>query len=223
MRSTPCRLPQADAVAQTIAELRATGARAEGYVADVRVADEVAEMVRCTVERFGRLDIAVASAGVGDGAAAGMEDEEEWRFILDVNLGGVYRLAKHAAHAMVGGGSIVTVASQFGLVGLPGCAAYCASKGGVVNLTRALALDYAPRGIRVNCICPGPVDTPMLAASFAQADDPGRARAERTVLHPLGRIGRPDEIAGAALFLASDDASFVTGAILPVDGGFVAQ
>ena len=211
------------AIARTVDELRAAGSLAAGCFVDVRDSIEVGNLVERTVGCFGRLDVAVASAGVGDGASAGLDDAAQWRLIIDVNLGGVYHLARCAGPAMDGGGSIILIASQLGLVGARGCPAYCASKGGVVNLTKALALDYAPRGIRVNCICPGATDTPMLEASFAITGDRERARADHISRHPLGRIGRPDEIAGAALFLASEDASFVTGAILPVDGGFVAQ
>jgi NAD(P)-dependent dehydrogenase (short-subunit alcohol dehydrogenase family) len=212
-----------DAVGRTVNELRTAGSPAAGWFVDVRDADRVGELVERTVGCFGRLDIAVASAGVGDGASAGLDEQAQWRLIIDVNLGGVYHLARRAERAMESGSSIILIASQLGLVGARDCPAYCASKGGVVNLTRALALDYAPRGIRVNCICPGAIDTPMLEASFSLTGDRQRARADHIARHPLGRIGRPEEIASTALFLASEDASFVTGAILPVDGGYLAQ
>ena len=150
--------------------------------------------------------------------------EDAWRLAIDVNLGGAFRLAKFGIPALVraGGGSIVLTASELGLVGASNAAAYCASKGGVVNLTRAMAIDCGPLGIRVNCLCPGPIETPMLREWFEEASDP--AEAERVQTEPvlLGRIGRPHEIADAAVHLASDASSYMTGSMMVVDGGATA-
>jgi NAD(P)-dependent dehydrogenase (short-subunit alcohol dehydrogenase family) len=215
----------AAAVERTVALLRAEGAQADGVTCDIRHAHEVEQAVRYVLDRFGQFDIAVASAGTGDGGTTATEtDEETWQRVIDVNLKGVFLLAKYAIPAMESrGGVIIPIASQLGLVGARNEVALCAAKGGVVNMTRALALDCAPMGIRVNCICPAAVETPMLKAWFQSQPDPGGFRAEWTAHHPLGRLGEPEDIAGAAVFLASDDATWITGVILPVDGGFVAQ
>jgi NAD(P)-dependent dehydrogenase (short-subunit alcohol dehydrogenase family) len=165
-----------------------------------------------------------ASAGVMPTGTAPETSEEDWRLAIEVNLGGCFRLAKFGIPALqrAGGGSIILTASELGLVGASRSAAYCAAKGGVVNLTRALAIDCGPLGIRVNCLCPGPIETPMLRDWLNAAPDP--AGAERVQVSPvlLGRIGRPDEIAEAALHLASDASSYATGSITVVDGGATA-
>jgi NAD(P)-dependent dehydrogenase (short-subunit alcohol dehydrogenase family) len=186
---------------------------------ELRVRDAVAE----TLRRFGRLDIVVNAAGVAGGGPVHALAADEWDRVVDVNLKGTYLVCKHALPPMLAqrSGSIVNVASVEGLEGTEGGSAYNASKGGVVLLTRNLAIDYGRRGIRANCICPGFIDTPMLRAVFGNP-------ATRPLLdaaiaaHQLGRLGQPEEIAAAALFLASDDASFVTGHALAVDGGFTA-
>ena len=212
------------AVERTVALLRTQGAQADGVSCDIRHTHEVERAVRYTLDRFSQLDIAVASAGTSGGGTATDTDEETWQRVIDVNLKGVYLLARYAIPAMESrGGVIIPIASQLGLVGARNEVALCAAKGGVVNMTRALALDCAPMGIRVNCICPAAVETPMLNEWFQSQPDPGGFRAEWTAHHPLGRLGEPEDMAGAAVFLASDDASWITGAILPVDGGFLAQ
>ena len=212
-------------VERTVASLRAEGAQADGVTCDIRHAQEVEQAVRYTLERFGQLDIAVTSAGVGNGGATAPEtDEETWQREIDVNIKGAFLLAKYAIPPMESrGGVIITIGSELGIVGTRNEVALCAAKGGVVNMTRALALDCAPMGIRVNCICPAAVETPMLERWFQSQSDPEGFRAEWAARHPLGRLGRPEDIAGAAVFLASDDAAWITGVILPVDGGFLAQ
>jgi NAD(P)-dependent dehydrogenase (short-subunit alcohol dehydrogenase family) len=147
---------------------------------------------------------------------------EDWERVIDINLKGVFLGLKHGIKAMLqrGGGTIINNASVAGLVGFPNIPAYCASKGGVVQLTRTAALEYATQGIRVNCLCPGVIDTPMVDRFTGGNAD---AEAQMTAMEPVGRIGRPREVAELALFLASDRSSFVTGAVIPVDGGFVAR
>jgi NAD(P)-dependent dehydrogenase (short-subunit alcohol dehydrogenase family) len=189
---------------------------------DVRDESGVAAAVAQTVERFGRIDILVNAAGVGGAGLAHQLDEAEWDRVVDINLKGTFLACKHGLPTILeqASGSIINLASVEGLEGGGGMLAYNASKGGVVLLTRNLALDYAQRGIRVNCLCPGLVDTPLTASM--RTPEAQHVYDEMTSWHAMGRTGQPEEIAGPALFLASDDASFVTGAALVVDGGWTA-
>ncbi|HNM37945.1 MAG TPA: SDR family oxidoreductase, partial [Anaerolineales bacterium] len=177
--------------------------------------------VEKTIEAFGRLDILFNNAGiihVNRNVVTTLEDE--WDATLNSNLKGTYLMSKYAIPYMEKqGGAIVNNASIFGLVGGGGVAAYCAAKGGVINLTRAMAIDHAAQNIRVNCVCPGSVDTPLLEKEM---DDLGGADLQRPKFasrHPMNRIATPEEVANAVAYLASDAASFVTGTALPVDGG----
>jgi NAD(P)-dependent dehydrogenase (short-subunit alcohol dehydrogenase family) len=193
------------------------------HAVDVRDEAGVEAAVRAVVEREGRLDAVVNAAGVAGGGPVHLLPAEEWDRVVDVNLKGTFLVAKHAAAAMVaqGSGSIVNIASIEGLEGTEGGSAYNASKGGVVLLTKNMAIDYGRIGIRVNCICPGVIETPMMAAVM-ENEGMKTYRDRWLEEHKLGRFGQPSEIAAAALFLASDDASFVTGHALVVDGGFTA-
>lgn len=183
-----------------------------------------AAVARC-LQRFGGIDLLFNNAGVELSATLHETTEEEWDRVLDINLKAMYLVSKEVIPVMVrrGKGAIVNTASISGLLGWPASAAYCASKGGVVQLTRQMAVDYAPFGLRVNCICPGTTLTPMIERLFLSERDPEAARKAIAAMHPLGRFARPEEIAQVALFLASDEASFITGAILPVDGGYTAK
>lgn len=219
--------------AATASRLRAEGAVVvEADVAgdpSVDVTDEaqVAAAVTRALEAHGRLDACVHAAGVAGGGPVHLLDTTEWQRVLTVNLTGTFLVAKHVIAAMLANppdrrgqrGSLVTLGSIEGLEGTEGGSVYNASKGGVVLLTRSLALDYGRRGIRVNCLCPGFVDTPLLRSVF---DDPAMApiREAFVAAHALGRVAHPDEIAAVAAFLCSEDASFVTGAAIPVDGGY---
>jgi NAD(P)-dependent dehydrogenase (short-subunit alcohol dehydrogenase family) len=191
--------------------------------ADVRDEAQVARAIAALDEALGGIDCLINAAGVAGGTLAHELDLAEWQRVIDVNLTGTFLVAKHALAAMLRRkrpGAIVNLASVYGLEGGESTAPYNASKGGVVLLTRNLALDYGPQRIRSNCICPGFIRTPMTAA----LNDPTlKEVADRVVhAHPLGRLGEPEEIAAAALFLCSDDASFVNGAALTVDGGYTA-
>lgn len=191
--------------------------------ADVRDEGAVARAVGDVVAAHGRLDVVVNTAGVAGGGPVHQLSVDEWDRVLDVNLKGTYLVCKHALAVMVEqrAGKIVNIASIEGIEGTEGGSAYNASKGGVVLLTKNMAIDYGRMGIRVNCICPGFIDTPMLR-SVMDLDVMAQVRDRYRDAHALGRFGKPEEIASAALFLATDDASFVTGHALVVDGGFTA-
>ena len=201
------------------------GGRSVFVSADVRRADDCRRSVDETVRAFGTLDILFNNAGVFYPNTALDCSEEEWDLQIDINLKGTFLMSKAALPQMIrqGSGVIVNNSSGWGIVGGDKAVAYCASKGGVVLLTKAMAVDHGRQGIRVNCICPGDVDTPMLPEDARlrgmQWEDYLAGCANR----PLGRIGTADEIAKAVLFLASDDSSFMTGAALVVDGGGTAD
>jgi NAD(P)-dependent dehydrogenase (short-subunit alcohol dehydrogenase family) len=192
-------------------------------IGDVRSDGSIASVVKAAAQRFGQIDVLVNSAGVAGGGPVHLIDPEEWARVIDINLNGTFLACRQVIPVMLehGAGSIVNLASVEGLEGFEGGSAYNASKGAVVLLTRNMAIDYARKGIRVNAICPGFIRTPLLSALFdTPAIDEQRARIMDA--HQLGRFGRPEEIANAALFLASDESSFVTGHALVADGGYTA-
>jgi len=205
------------AVAEAI---RARGGRAEFVRADVAREADVAAMVATAVERFGGLDILFNNAGVGAFTPFDRLEATEWDRVLGIDLRGVYLGCRHALPHLrrSGRGVVLNTASQSGLQAQPRNEAYCAAKAGVILLTRSLARELGPDGIRVNCLCPGGTDTTLLR-TFAGSD---AARASLRERSPMGRIARPEEIAAAALFLVSDEASYVTGVALAVDGGATA-
>jgi NAD(P)-dependent dehydrogenase (short-subunit alcohol dehydrogenase family) len=196
------------------------GGEAIVLVADVSREEDVAAAVAATVARFSRLDVLVASAGIDLFVRATDTKLEDWERVQSVDLRGVFLCCKHAIPQMErqGGGAIVTLSSVNGLVGVPVHAAYAAAKGGVIALTRQLAVDYGPANVRVNCVCPTTTDTPMVRAIANDAilETLGR-------MHPLRRIAQAEDVAYAALYLVSDEARCVTGVVLPVDCGWTAQ
>jgi NAD(P)-dependent dehydrogenase (short-subunit alcohol dehydrogenase family) len=212
-----------DQAESAVAAIVAGGGSATAVTVDVSDEAEVDAMVRTAMDTYGGLHVLFNNAGIFPGDDGGVLDTppETWQRVMEVNLKGVWLGCRAGVPAMLesGGGSIVNVASFVALVGAATAQiAYTASKGGVLAMTREMAVEYARQGIRANSICPGPIETPLLAELLA---DPVR-RQRRLVHIPIGRFGRPEEIAKAALFLASDDASFVTGSALVVDGGITA-
>jgi NAD(P)-dependent dehydrogenase (short-subunit alcohol dehydrogenase family) len=204
-----------------VEEIEAAGGTAVFIRSDVRSAAACREAVEQTLQTFGRLDILFNNAGVFYPNTVPNSTEEEWDLTLDICLKGTYLMSKFALQAMLAqkSGVIINNSSGWGLVGGNAAAAYCAAKGGVVLLTKAMAIDHGPQGIRVNCVCPGDVDTPMLPEDARRRGMKWEDYLATASDRPMGRIGKPEEIAAAVLFLASDEAHFITGAVLTVDGG----
>lgn len=199
------------------------GANAIGVRADVSKAADVEAMVAKATSAFGRLDVAFNNAGIeGPQAPTAEYEEADFDRVIGINLKGVFLGMKYELPAMLqsGGGSIINTSSVAGLVGFPNIVAYCASKGAVVQMSKSAALEYAAQNIRVNAICPGVIWTPMVAR-FSGGSDAGREAMNS--MEPVGRLGTAEEVAALALYLASDDAKFVTGAALPIDGGMTAR
>jgi len=208
-----------------VSEISEGGTKATFIAGDVGDDEFCNALIGAAESQFGGLDVLVNNAGIIHRATAAETTNEQWRETMSVNVDGVFYLSRAAVPALLrrGGGNIVNIASDWGLTGGAGAAAYCVSKGAVVQLTRSMALDHSAAGIRVNAVCPGETDTPMLTREFqsvglSQSDEKARIAADI----PLGRIAHPDEIASVVLFLASDKASYVTGATYSVDGGTTA-
>jgi NAD(P)-dependent dehydrogenase (short-subunit alcohol dehydrogenase family) len=214
-----------EAAAAVAAEINDSGGRATFARTDVRSWSDVQHLVEAAVEEHGRLDAIVNNVGVAIGGSAGEMSEDDWNRVIDINLTGVWRGMRYAIPEMrkAGGGSIVNVSSVQSLVGFIGWAGYAASKGGINALTQQAAVEYAPDGIRVNAVIPGTILTGMNEGILAEHPDPDGLMAEWTAMHPVGRIGQPEEVATAVVYLASDESSFVTGMLLRVDGGMVVK
>jgi NAD(P)-dependent dehydrogenase (short-subunit alcohol dehydrogenase family) len=210
-----------DQVVQDITEL---GGQALFIPSDVRLADECRRAVEETLARFGRIDVLFNNAGVFHPKTIPDCSEEEWDETIDTSLKGAFLMSKYVLPSMIaqGSGSIIHTSSGWGIQGGHKAAAYCAAKGGLVVMAKAMAIDHGPDGIRVNCVCPGDVQTPMLPDDAAKRGMTWEAYAAEAADRPLGRIGSAEEIADAVLYLACDDSSFVSGTALVVDGGGVA-
>lgn len=209
-------------VKETVDEIHDAGGEATYIRTDVSHVDDVKAMIRTAISRYGGLDIVFNNAGVeGEQAPTADCSMSNWDRVININLKGVFLGTKFALPEMLkrGGGSIVNTASIAGIVGFPNIPAYCASKGGVVQLTKTTALEYATEGVRVNVICPGVIDTPMVER-FTGGTEEGEAQMKE--MEPVKRMGTADEVANLALFLASDDSTFCTGGVYTIDGGVTA-
>jgi NAD(P)-dependent dehydrogenase (short-subunit alcohol dehydrogenase family) len=207
------------------AGIEARGGRAAFLETDVTQAEQCARMVQEAVSRWGGLDLLVNSAGIGAGGPILELEEGLWDQVLDVNLKGIYLCCRAALPSLIarGGGAILNLASLAGLVVAPGFGAYAASKAGVIQLTKVLALEGAPQRVRANSLCPVWIDTPMVQCYLDRAPNPAVMRRGMEAQIPLGRFGTVDDVAAAALFLLSEEAVFITGVALPVDGGALCQ
>jgi NAD(P)-dependent dehydrogenase (short-subunit alcohol dehydrogenase family) len=208
------------AVVEEITRARGTAAFASTDVSDE---EQVRALVDVVTRRWGRLDVLVNNAGVYAQANAVETSLETWRRIIAINLTGAFLCTKYAVPAMADGGVIVNVASEAGLIGIAGQVAYNVSKGGLINLTKSCAVDFAERGIRVNAVCPGTTFTPLVQQALDGSDDPAATLRHLEQVRPLGRLGTPEEIAAAIIFAASPEAGYMTGAVISIDGGNTAR
>jgi meso-butanediol dehydrogenase/(S,S)-butanediol dehydrogenase/diacetyl reductase len=203
---------------------REIGDSAFVLVADVSAQDEIARVVEQTVAHFGGLNVLLNNAGVLHIGTAEQITEKQWDETFNVNVRGLWLLSRAVLPAMrkAGGGSIINMASVLGINGARNRASYAPSKGAVVLLTKCMAIDHGHEHIRVNAICPSFVETDLTAAVISRSPNPNSVRAERIAVHPIGRLGQPDDVAGLAVYLASDESSWVTGSVFAVDGGYLA-
>jgi NAD(P)-dependent dehydrogenase (short-subunit alcohol dehydrogenase family) len=215
---------EAAAGAAAVDAIVKAGGRAIHVAADVSKEADVQKLVAATLDKLGRIDVLVNNAGMhrtGDAKATSLAD---WERMMAVNVTSAFLCTKHAADALAATrGVIVNVSSEAGLVGIGNQVAYNVSKAAMIELTKSCALDFAPLGVRVNCVCPGTTATPLVAALFAKSPDPVAARRQWESIRPMNRLGTPEEVASAILYMASAEAGYATGAVLAVDGGYTAQ
>ena len=213
-----------DALRGVVKELEQAGAAGIAVVCDVSRREDTRRAVDEVEQKFGSVNVLVNNAGILNVSTAETISEEDWDRVIDTNLKGPFLMSRAVLPAFrrAGGGSIVNIGSVLGLVAMKDRAAYCASKGGVTLLTKAMAMDHAHENIRVNCICPSLVETELVKELFGASEEGRAARQARIGSLPLGRMGKPEDIAELALFLASDESSWMTGTAIPVDGGLTA-
>jgi meso-butanediol dehydrogenase / (S,S)-butanediol dehydrogenase / diacetyl reductase len=209
----------------TVDLIEKAGGQAVVAQADVSKTADVRNMVETAMAAFGRIDVLVNNAGVFVEGTVVSTPETEWDRLLAINLTGTFLCMKYCIPEMIkgGGGSIVNIGSEAGLVGIANFLAYAATKSGVIALTKSTALDFVKDNIRVNCLCPGRTETPLVEKHIAESEDPVEARLRLSTDRPMLRMGRPHEISAGVLFLASDEASYATGSVLSIDGGYTAQ
>ncbi len=206
----------------TAASIAKSGATCDFFPCNVSVSAEVSQAVDAAASKYGGIDVLVSNAGIQLYGDAVTTTEEEWDRLMSINLKGCFLASKFAVPHMLGrGGAIVIVGSVQSMTAISNSIAYVASKHGLLGLTRAISLDYAQKGIRVNCVCPGAIDTPMLRWAASLSNDPEKVIETCNRMHPLGRVGKAEEVADAIVYLASPMASFITGAALIVDGGML--
>ncbi len=210
---------------ETLALVKAAGGEAMARVSDVGVPGTADTDARAVIDAWGRIDVLMTAAGFSCGGTVTTTDPADWDAVIKVNVGGTWLWSRAVIPMMQAQsrGSIITVASQLAIAGGRGSSAYITAKGAILSLTRTMALDYADHGIRVNAIAPGAVETPLLARGFGRRPDPAAAKEGSRKRHAMQRFGRPEEVAEAALYLASDGSSFSTGTTLVVDGGWLAN
>ncbi len=210
---------------ETLNQIKKDGGNGLFMKVNVAKVKDVKKMVEETLKHFGKIDILVNNAGIYTKGDVVTTSEENWDRILDVNLRGVYLCSKYTVPEMIkkGGGSIVNVASEAGLVGIKNQVVYNVSKAAVIMLTKSMAVDFADRGIRVNNVCPGTTETPLVRAAIQKEKNPKKARRALEECRPANRLGRPEEIASAILYMASDDSGYAIGSSLVIDGGYTAQ
>jgi NAD(P)-dependent dehydrogenase (short-subunit alcohol dehydrogenase family) len=214
-----------DKLQEVVGEIKAQRGEGVAIVCDVTRAADANSAVKLVVERFGLLNVLVNNAGMVSATTVESIKEEEWDQLMSINLKGPFLMSRAALPAFrrAGGGAIVNVGSVLGLVAVKDRAAYCASKGGVTMLTKAMAVDHAQDKIRVNCICPALVETELIKGVFGAGAQGQALRESRVAAIPIGRIGRPEDVAELAVFLASEESSWLTGAAIPLDGGISAK
>ncbi len=220
-----CADIQEEEGSSVVEQVTAAGGTAAFQATDLRDLTQIEALVDDTVARYGRLDVMVPNAGLQYEKILTETSEAEYDHVMAVNMKGTFFCCQAAVAAMLktGGGNIVATGSALSLVAEPALAAYCASKAGILNLIKSIATDYGGQNIRANCVCPGYINTPLGDKYFDALPDPTAAREEADALHALGRMGEPDEVARCVSFLASDEASFVTGSAMVVDGGLIAK
>lgn len=215
-----CFVIDKDAIDAKVAALRKNGGTATGIVCDVSKSDQVRAMIAATIKEAGRIDVLVNNAGYHISKGVEELSEEEWDFLVDTNLKSMFLCTKYALpYLKKTAGSVINMSSMVGLVGQPNACAYAATKGGIIAMTKNMAIDLAQYGIRVNVICPGWIQTPLVEDWFGQQKDPDAARKYIYSQHPLNRIGTSREIGKIALFLATEDSAFTTGSVIESDGG----
>lgn len=210
---------------ETVQMLKENGDQGMFLKVDVTKASEIENMVKAVIDRYKRIDILVNNAGFYDRGTVVTTTQEQWDRVIEINLKGVFLCSKMVVPEMKkkGGGVIINVASESGIVGERNSVAYNASKGAVVLLTKCMALDHVEDNIRVNCVCPGTTFTPLVEKALKEEDDPDEALEQLQTIRPIHRLGNPEEIAHAILYLASDESGYVIGSTLVIDGGYTAQ